>query len=180
MLAPYPVARDDWAFPADEAVMESAMACVRGARSLRAAYGLQPRARPAVYVLARTDAAATAAAAAAPEMRALAGADSLAVLRDAADAPPGCGVEVVSDAVSVYLNLKGAVDARAEADKLHKKTALLAKSLDSLVKQAAAADYVAKVPAAVRADNADKVARLRAEIAEAERCALDFEALLVE
>ena len=48
-------------------------------------------------------------------MRALAGCESITVVRAAEDVPAGCATELVSDAVSAYMDLKGTVDAAAEA-----------------------------------------------------------------
>jgi valyl-tRNA synthetase len=76
------------------------------------------------------------------------------------------------------MNLKGAVDAKAEIDKLQKKLAQLSKSAEALQKQAAAADYEVKVPAQVRADNLAKLAKLAAESEAAEKGVADFTAML--
>ncbi len=131
-----------------------------------------------MFVHARSDAVAASAGRTATEVRALSGADSVTVVRDAAEAPPGCAMELVNDTLSVYINLKGAVDARAEIEKLNKKLAALTKSLANMQKQAAAADYEQKVPAHVRSDNADKMDKLATEIAAAEKAVVDFTALL--
>ncbi len=126
---------------------------------------------------ARSDAAATALAGSALEVTCLAGAERVDVVRDESALPPGCALEIVSDAVSAYLSLKGAVDTKAEISKLEKKIAVLTKSLDALLKQAALPDYEAKVPPQVRAENVEKLAKLRAEIAAAEKGIVDFSAL---
>jgi valyl-tRNA synthetase len=146
--------------------------------STRVAHAQLPKARPLVYVHARSDAAAKAALASVLEVGALAGAEAVTVVRDEAGVPPGCALEIVSDAVSVYMNLKGAVDAKAEIDKLQKKLAQLSKSAEALQKQAAAADYEVKVPAQVRADNLAKLAKLAAESEAAEKGVADFTAML--
>ena len=178
MLAPFPQPLPAWADPDAEADMEQAQAVIRGARSLRNAYGLLPKARTPVFILCRTDAAAESAQRTATDVRALSSGESVTVLREAAGVPPGCSMELVNDAISVYISLKGAVDAQGEINKLHKKLELLAKSLGNLQKQAAAPDYEAKVPPNVRADNADKAAKLATEIAAAEKGIQDFTALL--
>ncbi len=127
---------------------------------------------------ARSEAAAASSSVSVLEVVALAGAESVTVIREESALPSGCALEIVSDAVSVYMNLKGAVDAKAEIEKLQKKIAALAKSTDTLTKQAAASDYEVKVPAHVRADNLEKLAKLRAETAAAEKGIVDFTALL--
>jgi len=178
MLAPYPTPVAGWTDAGAEADMAQGQDIIRAARSLRAAYGLLPRARPAAYVHARSDAAAAAVERVATEIRALSGCESVAVLRSAEEVPPGCAMELVSEAVSFYINLKGAVDAAAEVEKLRKKAAALAKSRDNVLRQMAAADYTTKVPERIRADNDEKVAKLALEVAEAERGIAEFTALL--
>ena len=178
MLAPYPQAVPAWTDALAEADMEQAQAVVRGARSLRNSYGLLPKTRTSVYVLCRTDAAAESAQRTWTDVRALSSAESVTVLRDAEQVPPGCAMELVNDAISVYVSLKGAVDAKGEITKLQKKIEQLGTSLANLKKQSAAADYETKVPAHVRADNADKMTKLATEIAAAEKGVEDFTALL--
>ena len=111
-------------------------------------------------------------------MRALAGCKSITVVRAAEDVPAGCATELVSDAVSAYMDLKGTVDAAAEAEKLKKKAAAAAKSRDNLLKQVAMADYTSKVPAHIRAENEERVAKWSLEIAEAERGIAEFAAMI--
>ena len=137
-----------------------------------------PKARPSTFVLARSDSSAATVAGSVLEVCALAGAESVTILRDEAAVPPGCALEIVSDALSVYMNLKGSVDARAEIDKLSKKLALLGRALEAMDKQAAAPDYEAKVPAQVRADNLEKAAKTCMEMAAVEKGIADFTALL--
>lgn len=165
MLAPYPVQTAEWEYALGESQMEQAMCCVRAARRLRAAYGLQPRSRPDMFILARTDTSRDSALATQVDVRALAGAGELTILDAATAAPRGCAAAVVSDSLSLFVALKG-LDVKAETEKMQKKIDALTRSCESLSKQAAGIDYVTKVPATVRAENADKVQRLSAEIEE--------------
>jgi valyl-tRNA synthetase len=178
MLAPYPTHNPAWVDAQAESDMTQSLDVVRAARSLRAAYGLLPRARPSMHVHARSDASADAVARTLMEIRALAGAEAVTVVRSAEEVPAGCAMELVSDALSVYVNLKGAVDAKQEVEKLVKKIGVAERSRDSLLKQQAAADYEAKVPEKQRNANADKLLKLEAEIAEAQRGMAEFTALL--
>lgn len=136
-----------------------------------------PKARPAVFVHARSDAAAASVSSSVLEMSALAGAESVTIVRDESAVPPGCALEIVSDLVSAYLNLKGSVDTKAEIEKLQKKRTQLLTSVAGLEKQAATADYETKVPAKVRQENLEKLAKLRTEIAAADKGISDFEQL---
>ena len=131
-----------------------------------------------MYLHCRTDGAAGSAERALMEIRSLAGGETVTLKRSAEDVPAGCAMELVSDAVSVYVSLKGAVDAKAEIEKLNKKIAGIVRSQASIAKQQAAPDYEQKVPERIRADNADKAAKLAAEAAEAERGLADFRAML--
>ena len=201
MLAPYPVVVTGWTDASAEADLELANTIVKAVRSLRSSYGLVraragchmrakveltraaflalqlPKARPAVFVHVRSDAAAASVSSSVLEMCALAGAESVTVVRDESAVPPGCALEIVSDSVSAYLNLKGSVDTRAEISKLEKQRAQLLASVAAIEKQAAGADYETKVPEKVRTANAEKLVKLRTEIAAAEKGIADFELL---
>ena len=130
-----------------------------------------------VYVHVRSDAAAASVAISVLEICALAGAESVTVVRDEGAVPAGCALEIVSDSVSVYLNLKGSVDVRAEIAKLEKQRAQLLASVAQIERTAAGPDYEIKVPEKVRAANAEKLAKLRIEIAAADKGITDFEKL---
>lgn len=73
------------------------------------------------------------------------------------------------------MDLKGSVDPAAEIKKLDKKIELLQKSQAGLVKQMQNKDYETKVPAKVREENAEKLAKLEAEIEAAQAAVADFQ-----
>ena len=127
-----------------------------------------------MFVHVRSDAAAASVSASVLEMCALAGAESVTVARDESAVPAGCALEIVSDSVSAYLNLKGSVDTKAEISKLEKQRALLLASVAALEKTAEKPDYETKVPEKVRLANAEKLVKLRNEIAAAEKGIADF------
>ena len=110
-------------------------------------------------------------------MCALAGAESVTVVRDESAVPAGCALDIVNDSVSAYLNLKGSVDVRAEIAKLEKLRSQLLAMAAAMEKTAAGPDYMTKVPEKVRAANAEKLAKLRIEIAAADKGIADFEKL---
>ena len=99
------------------------------------------------------------------------------MVRDESAVPAGCAMELVSDSVSAYLNLKGSVDVRAEIAKLEKQRAQLCATVAQMEKTAAGADYETKVPEKVRAANAEKLVKLRIEIAAADKGIAEFEKL---
>ena len=130
-----------------------------------------------MYVHVRSDAAAASVSTSVLEMCALAGAESVTVVRDESAVPAGCALDIVNDSVSAYLNLKGSVDVRAEIAKLEKLRSQLLAMAAAMEKTAAGPDYMTKVPEKVRAANAEKLAKLRIEIAAADKGIADFEKL---
>ena len=133
-----------------------------------------------MYLHSRSDGAAASAGRTLMEIRSLAGAESLTLVRTAEEVPSGCAMELVSDAVSVYVSLAGTVDAMAEVDTQSKKLASIARSQAGITRQQTAPDYEAKVPERIRADNADKAAKLAVEAEEAERALAEFQAMLLK
>ena len=69
------------------------------------------------------------------------------------------------------------MDAKTEIEKLGKKVAALQLSQQSLQKVARSKDYETKVPEKVRAANAEKLVKLRIEIAAADKGIAEFEKL---
>ena len=108
----------------------------------------------------------------------LAGVGELKQLAQGESAPPGCAVSIVNESVTVYVLLKGIVDAATEIAKLDKKLDLLTKSTDALVKKTEEDGYETKVPEKVRNENADKLAKQAEEIDSIKAARADFEALL--
>ena len=88
--------------------------------------------------------------------RALGGGVALAHAQ--ADVEDGASVAVVSDSLSVHLHLKGLIDPTAESAKLAARAMKVDDELQKLRKRVSAAGYEDKVPADVRAANADAIA----------------------
>ena len=178
MVADYPVdmpSRDDATVEAD---MSTSQDIVKAVRSLRAAYNLAPKARPELYIVARTDAASGAANLFNVGIVALTGCASAKVLKPTDDVPLGCGVTVINEAVTVYVLLKGVVDPAAEIQKLNKKVAQLEKQVVDLDKKMNMEGYATKVPENVQKDNTEKMEKLRAEIESTKAAVKDFETLI--
>ena len=72
---------------------------------------------------------------------------------------------IVSDAVSLHLTLKGLVDPAVEIKKLSAKALKLEDEAGKLRKRMASAGYIEKVPADVRAANAESLAGLEGQLA---------------
>lgn len=173
MIAPYPVPEAAWASPAVEADMEIVKEAIHGARSLRADYKVPNHVKADFFF--RTEA---------PEVRAallaqtndfcfLSKAKSLALLGAQQEAPPGCCVVVLSDRLTLLVDLTGIIDVEVELLRLGKEVERLRPQIDTYRKKAQVAGYD-KVPESVRVTNAEKLASSEAELAAVEAAMADF------
>jgi len=80
------------------------------------------------------------------------------------ETPKGYCVKVVSDQLSLLVNLTGIIDIDVEISRLNKEVERLNPIIDGYQRKIAVADYEAKVPEAVRAVNAEKLAAYQAEL----------------
>ena len=159
-IAPYPLPLPALAAPGVEADFAAFQALVRAGRALRADADIVPSKAAAFFVLAVDAPTAALVAAQRADVTTLLRASALTVVADAAAVPDGCSAAVVSDALTVYLQLKGLVDPAAEAAKLAKKAAKLTKEADDLRRRAAAPGFAEKVPEDVRAGMAEQLASI--------------------
>jgi len=180
MVADYPEHIPARADDAAEAAMASALDVVKATRSLRAAYNLPPKAKPELFVVTRTDAAKDAMTTMTGGVAALAGCGAVSVLSATDAVPTGCGVNVINEAITIYLLLRGVVEPAAEIEKLNKKIAQVEKQVEDLEKKMAMPGYDTKVPPAVQQDNTDKLDKLRAEVESTRSAIGDFETLMKE
>lgn len=75
---------------------------------------------------------------------------------------------------------QGILDPALELTKLEKKAAEAAGRIDTLRKKLSTPGYVEKTPAAVQADDADRLARSEAELAAAQQHMVDMRQMLAE
>ena len=111
-------------------------------------------------------------------MKTLASAGSVAVLGPDDAIPAGCGVTVIDESVTLYLLLKGQVDPAAEIAKLT-SASRDGETGGGSEKKMAMEGYEEKVPENVRAENADKMEKLRAEVASTKAAIEDFKGLML-
>jgi valyl-tRNA synthetase len=179
MVASYPIA--DPANRADdelESQLSSALDAVKAVRALRASYNLPPKARPEVFLVCRSEETSGALNLFADAVSTLSSSGITTVLGENDATPAGCGVTVVSESLSVFVNLAGSVDPAAEIGKLEKKIAATAKQISELTKKMQMDGYETKVPESVRRENEEKMAKLDAEVAAANAATEDFRKLL--
>ncbi|XP_019094404.1 PREDICTED: valine--tRNA ligase, mitochondrial 1-like [Camelina sativa] len=98
------------------------------------------------------------------EIRTLANLSSLEVfIKGEHAAPPGSSVETINENLKVYLKVDGAINTEAEKEKIRNKLGELQKQKDKLQKMMSVSTYEEKVPANIREDNANKLAKILQE-----------------
>lgn len=178
MIADYPIAVDSWANVEAEVQMSAIMDTVKAFRSMKSNYNLQPKARPEVFFSTKSADVEAALKADVEGLTTLASVGEMKQLSEGESAPPGCGVQIVNENITVYMLLKGVVDAATEIAKLDKKLDLLQKSTDALIKKTEDEGYESKVPENVRTANAEKIAKQTEEISSINTARAEFQALL--
>jgi len=178
MVAEYPALVNEWIDACVETDMNTIKDAINGARSIRHDYKIPNHVKASFFF--RTEA---------PEVRAalesqagdfcfLAKAQSLQWLGAQEESPAGCSVLVLSDRLTLLVNLTGIVDTQLELTRLGKEVERLRPIIDSYRRKMTAAGYD-KVPEAVRASNAEKLSASEAELAVVEATIADFAKLKV-
>jgi valyl-tRNA synthetase len=157
-LADFPASVAEWAAPAAEQDVAYIQEIVTTIRTVRSERGVPP-ARKITAVIDEADPASRAMLEAqAAYVRQLAGLEALEFRADVAPGPDT--VKRVLGHAHVFVLLAGAVDHRAEADRLRKELAGLEREAESLDRKLANASFVERAPAAVVADARDRVTQL--------------------
>ncbi|KAL0375098.1 UNVERIFIED_CONTAM: Valine--tRNA ligase, mitochondrial 1 [Sesamum radiatum] len=165
VISEYPSTVECWANDAVELEMDTIESVVKSLRSLRSQLAPNERfERRAAFVRCRTNDACHTIKKHELEIATLATLSSLDVLSEADDAPVGCIVDVVNEALSVYLKLKGSINVDAELEKLKKKMEDIEKQCDGLRKKTSAPGYQEKVPVHIREADEAKLASLLQEL----------------
>jgi valyl-tRNA synthetase len=176
MLCEYPSVVECWKNDTLEREMDMVESAVKSLRSLRSLMPAQERnERRAAFALCRTDAIAEIVRSRELEISTLATLSSLKVLRENDAAPAGCAVSVVNETLSVYLKLRGTLNAEAEREKLKKRMEVLQKQQDSLKKMMDASGYREKVPPHIHEDNVAKLGTMMQEILSFEEASQHLE-----
>lgn len=180
MISDYPTVVEEWTDDEIESQMVLSESLVRSIRSLRMAYLLLPKQRPEAFLLCKTDELATVVEKGATEICTLASLASLKVLRESDVPPVGCAVNIVNEHLSVYLLLRGIVDAELELSKLEKKKEEIIRQQEVVTKKMNIPGYRDKVPANIQEDNLSKLNKLMAELDIVEEANENFEKLLAD
>ncbi|KAG8374248.1 hypothetical protein BUALT_Bualt11G0111500 [Buddleja alternifolia] len=165
VISEYPSTVESWTNDDVELEMDMIESVVKSLRSLRSQLASNERhERRAAFVRCRTNDACNIIKNHELEIATLATISSLDVLSESDDVPVGCKVDVVNEALSVFLKQKGNINVEAELEKLRKKMEEIQKQYDGLTKKTSAPSYQEKVPAHIREVDEAKLASLMQEL----------------
>lgn len=140
------------------------MNVVTRVRALRNDYSLVKE-KPPMYLSCKNEEMAALLSSCSLELVTLTSNDTSEVLDEGASVPKGCGVAVVDDMTTVYLNLSGVLDATKELEKLGKKEGAVVEKLAAIQRTMGLPGYQEGTPEAIKAIDEDKVSKLEAELA---------------
>jgi valyl-tRNA synthetase len=176
MVAAYPTPVDDWENAKVEKNMQLVKDAIHGARSLRADYKIANHIKADFYFRTEAPELKEALLAQAQDFCTLARGNCFTYLDAAAEVPKGCCVKVLSDALSLVVDLTGIIDVDTEIARLTKEVERLAPLIDGYRRKVAAPGYD-KVPEAVRAVNTEKLAGYETELEAVNAALATFTAL---
>jgi len=163
MLSDWPVYDEKFAFPAEEAAMESIMDAIRAIRNRRAEMNVSP-AKKVQLTIATVD-KDTFAAGAAFFQRLASAAEVHVVGVDEAPAAQG-QVEVITHAARVFMPLAELVDIEKEIERIQKERDKAQKGLSMIENKLSNEKFVSKAPEAVVAAEREKAEKYRELIAK--------------
>ncbi|GAB2286532.1 Valine--tRNA ligase, mitochondrial 1, partial [Dionaea muscipula] len=176
MISEYPTVVEPWANEKVEQEMELIESTVKALRSLRSLMPAKERheRRPA-FALCHMEEVAKIIKAHELEIRTLANVSSLEVASRMDAAPIGSAVSVVNENLSVYLKVKGTINAEAEREKLRKRMEEIRRQQETLSRTMDASGYKEKVPPHIHEENVAKLASLMQELVSFEQASKHLE-----
>jgi len=177
MISPYPQPCHEWSSPTAESRMTLLKSVVNGARSIRTEYKVPNHVKADFYFSSPDADTRAAVALQAEDFCTLAKGNGLQPLDPSEGVPPGCCIKVVSENLSLLVDLSGVIDADVETQRLQREKERLLPLIDSYRRKMGAADYESKVPEGVRATNSEKVSGYEAELEATMKALSVFEAM---
>ena len=176
MIAQYPQEVPSWDNSAAEASLEAVKSCVHAGRSLRSDYKIANHVKANFYY--RTDSAEVQAQLGSQEEDFLTLAKGGMFKFLGADSPnpnKNMSIKVVSETLSLLVDLTGLIDIDAELARLKKDQERIAPYIDQYKRKIETEGYADKVPANVQKINADKLAAYESELATTLEAIIGFE-----
>ncbi|KAF9617189.1 hypothetical protein IFM89_035071 [Coptis chinensis] len=178
MISEYPSVTKKWTNETTESQMDLVEGIVRSLRSLRSQLSPNERhqRRPA-FVVCRTDKSEIIKTYEL-EISTLASLSSLEVLGEYDTRLAECGLEVVNEEITVYLELRGALNTEAELEKLRKRREELQKQHENLKQMMSVAGYKQKVAEHRQNEDVAKLEKLMRELNVIEERASNLERVI--
>ena len=149
------------------------MNCVKTLRSLRADYGLVPKANPEIFVKSSQGESSEALSEFKILIQTLANGSKLTIGGNSLSFPDGCGIAIVNENCDVGIQLKGIIEPEKEILKLEKEIEKLNKSLEKLMADMEKPSY-AKRPQNVKDKDAEKLKNGKVEVGKMEEAINKF------
>ena len=184
MISSFPEKIPEWDFPQAEAEFDTVFETIKAARSIVGLYNLPTNGKTLedkITVIVQAKKAEQLKMLQSQELIIIAltkGAGTAKFIASDDEVPKGCGTEVVTADINVHIPVQGKVDAKAEIDKLEKKSTLAEQNRDKVVKITQQANYETAVKPEVRAQNAEKLDKFEAEIETLRQALERFKTLL--
>jgi valyl-tRNA synthetase len=159
MIAPYPKAQEAWRDAAAEGAITRLTEGVRGVRNIRAELGIAPTTPLSVHVVA-DDGADDEIRMLEPYFKAMARVDEVELLA-AGEKPAGEPFTAVAGLGSIYVPLRGAVDAQEVCKRLERDLGKVEKELAGVEKKLSRADFVDRAPQEIVAKEREKLETMR-------------------
>nr|CAB3494244.1 unnamed protein product [Digitaria exilis] len=162
MISEYPAVVQEWTNDQIENEMETVLDTVNKLRSLRPSADTYER-RPA-FVLCRGLETAATIRSYQSYITTLASVSSLQILTEDDPTPLDCATHIVNKDLSVYLQLRGALDTKAEREKLRRKREEILRQHDALSQKMNASGYREKAPQSKQDEDTRKLSALLGEL----------------
>jgi len=161
MLASYPLSDSEFVFEKEQREFEIVFQIIKSIRSMSVQYNLQTDVQ--VFAHSSDEAERAMLASQAPTIIGMVkGCSAVDVVGNVDDVPGGCGSQVLSSSLVIYILIKGKVNLDEEIDKCEKKLVLVIQSAEKLRKTVMDEK---NVPENVREANKEKLETYEAEIA---------------
>lgn len=164
MISPYPETIEFWSNPDAEHSMDTVKHAIHGARSLRSDYRVANHIKADFYFRSTSVTEKEMLMSQADDFCNLAKGNCLKFLDDGVVNPKNCCVKVISDQITLLVDLTGILDIDAEIKRLEKEVERLVPQLEGYKRKMNAVGYEAKVPANVQIMNSEKCAAYETEL----------------
>ena len=177
MVAAYPTENPEWFNPVAETNMEKVKDAIHAARSLRSDYRVANNTKADFYFRTENVEVAAVLREQGNDFCTLSKGNFVRCLSPGEPNPKNTCIKVISDQLSLLVDLTGLIDIDQELQRLTKERERVELSADQLKKKMEAAGYEAKVPEPVRISNSEKLNSLCAELDAMRSAIAAFEAM---